>query len=176
VAKQGKGKGKGKGEISSSAKGGGLQYRQHWPMCPFDDMDRVFEGFFPRGWMWPMRRDWPEWSTLEAPFEGRRPKVDVVERDEEVMVRAELPGVDKDNLDVSVTADSVTIKATTKQESEEEKGDFHRREISQGSFTRTVALPASVQNEQAKASFKGGVLELTLPKAAQARRHNIKVE
>jgi HSP20 family protein len=139
-------------------------------------MDRMFEGFFPRGWMQPMRWDWPEWSTLEAPFEGRTPKVDVVERDEEVMVRAELPGVDKDKLDVSVTADSVTIKATSQQESKEEKGDFHRREISQGSFTRTVALPASVQSDQAKASFKDGVLELTLPKAVPAKRHNIKVE
>jgi len=172
MAKQGKDK----GEISSSTKGGGLQQRQRRAMSPFDEMDRMFEGFFPRGWMRPMRMDWPEWSTLQAPFEGRTPKVDVVERDNEVVVRAELPGVDKDNLDVSVTDDSVTIKATTQQESEEEKDDYHRREISQGSFSRTVALPASVQSDQAKASFKNGMLELTLPKAVPAKRHNIKVE
>ncbi|HEB63644.1 MAG TPA: Hsp20/alpha crystallin family protein [Gammaproteobacteria bacterium] len=145
-------------------------------MNPFDDMEQLFEGFFPRGWMQSMRRQWPEWAELGAPFEGRIPKVDVVEQDETVVVRAELPGVDKDHLDISLTEESVTISATTKQESEEEKGDYHRREISQGSFSRTVALPAMVQGEQAKASFKDGILELTLPKAAPAKRHNIKVE
>lgn len=166
---------KGKGEISS-AKGGGLQQQRRRAMSPFEEMDRMFEGFFPRGFMRPMRMEWPEWSTSQAPFEGRTPKVDVVERDEEIMVRAELPGVEKDHMDVSVTDDTVTIKATTQQESEEDKGDYHRREISQGSFTRTVALPAPVQSDQAKASFKNGILELTLPKAVPAKRHNIKVE
>ena len=157
-------------------KGGNLKRHQARSMSPFDEMDRLFEDFFPRGWMQPMRRQWPEWVELGAPFEGRTPKVDVLEQDEAVVVRAELPGVDKDNLDISLTEDSVTISATTKQESEEEKGDYHRREISQGSFSRTVALPVAVQGDQAKASFNDGVLELTLPKAAPAKRHNIKVE
>ncbi len=142
-------------------------------MNPFEEMDRLFEGFFPRGWMQPLR---PEWAETAAPFEGRIPKVDVVERDDSIVVRAELPGVKKDDMDISLTEDSVTITATTRQESEEEKGDYHRREISQGSFARTVALPAAVQGDEAKASFKDGVLELTLPKAAPARRHTIKVE
>ncbi len=143
---------------------------------PFEEMDRLFEGFFPRSWMQPLRRDWPEWAEASAPFEGRVPKVDVVERDDAVVVRAELPGVCKDDLDISLTEDSVTISATTKQESESEEGDYHRREISRGSFARTVALPAAVQGDEAKASFNDGVLELTLPKAAPARRHTIKVE
>ena len=136
----------------------------------------MFEGFFPHGWMRPTHGEWPAWAGLEAPFEGRMPKVDVMDRDDEVVVRAELPGVEKDDLDISLTDDSVTIKATTKQESEEEKGDYHRREISQGSFSRMIALPASVQGDQAKARFKDGILELTLPKKTPAKRHSIKVE
>ncbi len=159
-----------------SEKGGKLQQQRVRAMSPFDEMDRLFEDFFPRGWMQPLRHEWPAWAEVAAPFAGRSPKVDVVERDDSVVVRAELPGVNKDDMDISLTEDSVTINATTRQESEKEEGDYHRREISQGSFSRTVALPAAVQSEEAKASFKDGVLELTLPKAAPAKRHTIKVE
>jgi len=166
----------GKDKDSSSTQGGELQPRRHRAINPFEEMDRIFEGFFPHGWMHPAQREWPTWAGLKTPFEGHIPKVDVVDRDGEVVIRAELPGVEKDNLDISLTDDSVTIKASTKQESEEEKGDYHRREISQGSFSRTIALPASVQGDQAKAKFKDGLLELTLPKKAPAKRHNIKVE
>jgi HSP20 family protein len=99
-----------------------------------------------------------------------------MDRDKEVVVRAKLPGVEKDDLDISLTDDSVTIKASTRQESDEEEGDYHHREISRGSFSRTIALPASVQGDQAKAQFKDGILELTLSKAVPAKRHSIKVE
>lgn len=168
-------KAKNKQEMSSTPKGV-LQQPQRRAITPFEEMDRLFDNFFPRGWARPVYRDWPVLTNLDAPFDGGVPKVDVLERDAEVVVRAELPGVDKDNLELSVTNDSVTIKATTEQERKEEKGDYHRREISRGSFVRTVALPASVQSKKAKARFKNGVLELTLPKAAPAKRHSIKVD
>ena len=113
---------------------------------------------------------------MAAPFEGRMPKVDVIDRDTEVVVRAELPGVDKKDLDVSVSANAVTIKASTKAEHKEEKGDYYRCEITQGSISRTVALPADVDGDQAKAAFKDGVLELTMPKVAGSRKQSIKVE
>lgn len=104
------------------------------------------------------------------------PRVDVVERDNEFLVRAELPGVEKDKVDISLTDDSVTIKAETKTEHKEEKGNYYRCEITQGSYARTVALPAVINTEQAKASFKDGLLELTLPKIEKAKRRSIKVE
>ncbi len=165
---------KDKQKISSTPKKGGVQPSPRI-ITPFEEMDRLLESFFPHGWMRPLHREWPAWSSLDMPF-GGAPKVDVLERDAEIVVRAELPGVGKDDLDLSVTRDSVTIKVTTEQESKEEKGDYHRREISRGSFVRTVALPASVQSKRAKARFKNGVLKLTLPKAAPAERHNIKVD
>ena len=144
-------------------------------LTPFEEIDRVvermFEGFFPRSWMRPMMRwEWPAWPAFE---EIRMPRVDVVERDTEIVVRAEVPGIDKKDLDVSVANNTVTIKGETKKETKEEKGDYHRREISSSSFSRTVALPAAIDGANAKASFKDGVLELTLPKIE--KRHPVKV-
>jgi len=145
-------------------------------LSPFGDMERMFENMFAPGWLRPMRWEWPSWSEVAAPFEGRTPKVDVIDRDEEVLVRAELPGVDKKDLDVSVSTSSVTIKASTRKEQKEEKGDYYRCEIAQGSFARTLALPADVDGDKAKAVFKDGVLELTLPKVAGSRKQSVKVE
>jgi HSP20 family protein len=104
------------------------------------------------------------------------PKVDVIDRDEEVVVRAEVPGVEKDDLEVSVSDNTVTIKGETKHEQKEEKGNYFRSEISRGSFTRTVTLPGVVDTDKAKASFKDGVLELTMPKGEKARRRTVKVD
>lgn len=153
-----------------------LQNRQRAAMTPFEEMDRLFQGLFPRAWGLPARWEWPSWADMEMPFEGRVPKVDVVDRDAEILVRAELPGVKKDDLDITLAEDTVIIKASTQHESKEEKGDYLRREITQGSFARTIPLPAAVQGDEARASFKDGVLELTLPKAAPAKRHSVKVE
>lgn len=161
---------------TTPSKSSTLQKRQSAAMNPFDEMDRLFQGLFPRAWGLPARWEWPAWADVEMPFEGRLPNVDVVDRDTEILVRAELPGVSKDDLDITLAEDTVTIKASTRQESKEEKGDYLRREITQGSFSRTIPLPAAVQGDEARASFKDGVLELTLPKAAPARRHSVKVE
>jgi HSP20 family protein len=104
------------------------------------------------------------------------PKVDVVDRENEIVVKAEVPGVEKKDLDISVSDNSVTIKGSTRREEKEEKGDYDRREISVGSFSRTVALPAEVDGNKAKANFKDGVLELTIPKAEKAKRHSVKLD
>ena len=72
--------------------------------------------------------------------------------------------------------DSVTIRGETRKETKEEKGDYHRCEISHGSFSRTVALPAAVDGAKAAAIFKDGILELTLPKVQATKRHKIAVK
>lgn len=146
------------------------------PMSPFEAMDRLFESHFPRGWMRPFSMEWPSWAEGKAPFEGKTPKVDVIDRDNEVVVKAELPGVDKKDIDLSVTRNTVTIKGTTSHEEKEEKGDYYRCEMSRGAYQRTVMLPADVAEDKAKASFKDGVLELTLPKVKESKRHSVKVD
>lgn len=144
---------------------------------PFEEMERLMErltGDFPgRGWLRPWHLEWPTWAEMP---EFRMPKVDVIDRDEDVLIRAELPGVEKKDLEISTSDTSVTIKATTRHEEKEEEGDFYRCEISRGSFARTVALPAVVDSAKGKASLRDGVLELTLPKVDKAKRHTIAVD
>jgi len=144
-------------------------------LSPFEEMDRMFDSFLRRGWMRPWRLEWPSFPELTLP-EMRMPKVDVIDRDNEVVVRAEVPGVDKKDIDISMSDGTVTIKGETRHEEKEEKGDYYRCEISHGAFARTVALPAEVDGTKAKANFKDGVLELTVPKLEKAKRHAIKVE
>lgn len=168
-------------EMKKSEKGSEMDVvRPKTAISSFEEMDRLFdrwfENFIPGGLLRSRRSEWPSWGELTAPFEARMPKVDVIDRDEEVMVRAEIPGVDKNDLDVTVADNVVTIKAESKQEKKEEKGDYYRCEISRGAFARTIALPHNVDASGAKAKFKDGVLELTLPKTEKTKRRSIKVE
>ncbi len=145
-------------------------------LSPIGEMERMFDNFFRRGFMQPFHWDWPSWSELAAPMEAGLPRVDVIDRDNEIVVRAEVPGVDKDNLDVTLSDNTITIKGSTSHEEKEEKGDYHRCEITRGSFARTVVLPTDVDGSKAKASFKDGMLEVTMPKVAPTQRHTIKVK
>ena len=144
---------------------------------PFDEMERLMDRVFgdvpQRGWLRPWRTEWPTWGEIP---ELRMPKIDVIDREEDVLVRAELPGVEKKDLEISTTDTTVTIKATTRHEEKEEKGDYYRCEISRGAIARTVALPAEVRSDKAKASLKDGVLELTLPKVEKSKRRTVTVE
>ncbi|KAF0193208.1 MAG: HSP20 family protein [Gammaproteobacteria bacterium] len=144
-------------------------------IAPFEDMERMMEGFFPHGWLHPFRREWPDWASSLTPFEGKMPRVDVIDKEESVVVRAEVPGVKKDDLDISLSDNTVTIRGSLKHEEETKEGQYIRREMSRGEFSRTLTLPADVDASKAKATFSDGVLELTLPKQEPSRRHKIKV-
>lgn len=145
------------------------------PLEEFDRMmERMFEGWLPRGWLRPLHFE--RHLLPELGHEGWLPKVDVIERDDEVVVRAEVPGVEKKDLDISVTENSVTIQGQTRREQKEEKGNYYRCEISRGMFARTVTLPSEVETEKVKAEFKDGVLELTMPKVEKSKRRTIKLE
>ncbi len=152
-------------------------------MVPFEDVDRWFsevahrfDDLFSRRWLSPFERLFPSVPEMKTPFEGRMPKVDVIDREAEIVIRGELPGVTKENLEVSMTDDAVTIRASTRHEEQEEKGEYRRRELSRGEFQRVLALPAAVKGAEAKATFKDGILELVLPKLEPAKRRTIKVE
>ena len=131
-------------------------------LSPFEEMDQLFNHFMRRGWMRPWRFEWPNMS--ETPLPGMKlPKIDVIDREAEVLVKAELPGVDKKDVDISVGEDSLTIRGETRHEEKEEKGDYYRSEITRGSFSRTVALPATVDAAGAKAAMDNGCLLYTSP-------------
>lgn len=140
------------------------------PTSPFRELDRLFDGLLARDWMHPLR-----WDRLGA-LESRMPRVDVLDRDTEVVVRAEVPGFSREALDVSVTDRTVTIKGESCQENEtKEEGEYYRCEISRGSVLRTVELPCDIDADRAEANFRDGVLELTLPKARAAHRRRLDI-
>jgi len=143
------------------------------PLWDFDrDFARAFEHLFDRGWLRAPRWDFP---SLRERFGEQMPKVNVIDRDNEIVIEAELPGVKKDDLEVSVAENTVTIKASTYKEEKEQKGDYHRHEIASGHYARTLPLSAGVVADKATAELKDGMLKLTLPKAEGAKRVNIKV-
>lgn len=141
-----------------------------------EDFERMFDDLLPSNWMKPFSFARPSWSHLSAPFEGRMPHVDVVDREKDIYVEAELPGIDKNDVEITMTDYSVTIKGASKSEEKEEEGDYYRHEISRGTFCRTVSLPSEVDSDKAKARFKHGVLKLTLPKVKQTKHKVIKVD
>lgn len=145
-------------------------------ISPFREFDRMLDSFFDRGW-WrhPTRWEQPFRERLAA-LEGQAPKVDLIDRDGDVVLRAEMPGFEREDLDVSVTDTAVTIKGEQRKETKEEEGEYYYSEISRGAFTRTVPLPGEVDADKATASFKNGVLELILPKVKQANRRKVEVK
>jgi HSP20 family protein len=158
---------KGSKEVSISK---GTLERLPRPISAFGDIERVFDDFFGRRWLRPSA-----WERPLAELSAFGPSVDVIDRDDEVVVRADVPGYKKEDIEVSVSNSTLTIKGETKSEEKEEKGDYYRCEISRGAFSRMVPLPAEVDDAKAKASMKDGVLELTLPKLEKSKRHSIAI-
>ncbi len=101
--------------------------------------------------------------------------IDFYETEKEVTVKAVLPGIKPEDIEISVMGDSLMIKGETKHEEKVEKENYFRQEIRYGAFSRVVPLPASVRVEEAEAEFKDGLLTVKLPKAEEARAKTIKV-
>ena len=138
---------------------------------PFADfrgtMDRLFDEGFSRPW-----RVLP--ATAADGYEATFP-VEVSETESDLEVKAALPGVNPDEVDITVQNDVLTIKAEHKDTSEDKKRDYYRREIRYGAFHRAMTLPVSVDSDKAEAKFENGVLSLKLPKAEALRPKQIKV-
>lgn len=139
-----------------------------------DEMDRAFDTLM-GGWMRPFRGMFPEWARAEGLVETPVPRIEAIDRDEEILVRAELPGVDKKDLDLTLTGQVLTLRGERKREEHEEKGDYIRSEIAFGGFSRSIRLPHDVDIEHAKAEFKNGVLEVHLPKLKKTVHRQINV-
>jgi HSP20 family protein len=103
------------------------------------------------------------------------PVVDITENDNDIIVRAEIPGMEQKDLDVNLAGDVLTIKGEKKAEHEEKGENFHRIERSYGSFSRTFALPCEVQEDKVEASYKNGILSLKLPKSETCKKESVKI-
>ena len=110
--------------------------------------------------------------------EGERvfaPVVDVYETDQELVVKAELPGVKKENVEVTIRDNALHIRGEKKEEKEEKTESYHRVERVYGKFERVIPLPTDVKVEAAKAEFKDGVLEIRIPKAESSKEKKIEI-
>jgi HSP20 family protein len=103
------------------------------------------------------------------------PAVDVFEKDDKFVVKAELPGMKEEDVDVSVVGDTLSIKGEKKTETEVKEEDYYRSERTYGSFYRSIPLPSTVDVDKIEASFEDGVLEVTLPKSAKVKPKKIAV-
>jgi HSP20 family protein len=128
-------------------------------------MDRLFDEGFSRPW---------RMIPAAAEFQTTVP-VDLSETDDAIEVKAALPGVKPEEVEITVANDVLTIKAVHKEETEEKKREFYRREIRYGAFHRALSLPVSVDADKAEARFENGVLRLVLPKADSIRPKQIRV-
>jgi HSP20 family protein len=104
------------------------------------------------------------------------PAIDLYQNNDEVVVKAALPGLKADDVQISVTADVLTLRGEFKQENEQKDSTYHIREQRYGSFERSVILPSDVQTEKAKADFENGVLTITLPKAESVKPKAITIK
>lgn len=123
-------------------------------------MDRFFEESFPRA------AERLGMSSLA---------VDVYQTDKDVVVKANIPGVKPEDIDITVTGDVLTIKGEHKEEQKVERENYFYQERRFGSFNRSITLPVPVQTDKAEAKFENGVLELTLPKAEEAKARRIPI-
>jgi HSP20 family protein len=141
-----------------------------------EEMDRVFDDFgFGRGWLAP-RLGFGLPRPLIRRAEEWLPDVEMLQRNNELVIRADLPGLTKDDVKVDVTEDAITIQGERKREHEEEKAGVYRSERSYGSFYRCISLPEGAMSDQAKAIFKDGVLEVTMPAPPESVKKGRRLE
>ncbi len=129
------------------------------------DMDRLLARF---------------WDDFGVPFFPRATRetfaLELSETEDTLVLRAEIPGINPDDLEVSVTDDILTIKGDLRQDLVTEEEDYERRERRYGFFSRTIQLPCKVLMDDAKATYKDGVLSIVLPKCKPESRRGIKIK
>jgi HSP20 family protein len=132
------------------------------PLSLFDDIDRLAEQM------------WDSWAPFNL-TEGRVPSTDMYEEKDELVMKTELPGIEKKDLSITLEGDRLTIAAEKKEE-EVEDAEHHTRERYYGRYYRSVTLPYPVKEEKISATLDNGVLELRLPKADEAKPRKIEVK
>ena len=139
------------------------------------EVDRLFDEFGDDFW----RRPFRSLAGLEKAWAQKlaaSPAIDVAETDKAYEITAELPGIDQKNIEVNVANGGITIKGEKKEETEEKKKDYYVSERRYGSFERYFSLPEGVDADKIEATFKNGVLKVTLPKTAEAQKPAKRIE
>ena len=151
------------------------RWRPRWGITPWrpfrelEEMGRRFEDIFGRPFLPTV------WRRLHMEERGWAPPIEVFEKEDKFVVKAELPGMEEEDIDVSVTGDTLTIKGERKAEAEVNEEDYYCCERSYGSFLRSIALPSTVDAKKIEAGYEDGVLEVTLPKATEVKPKKVAV-
>ncbi len=146
--------------------------REH-ELTPIDafqrEMNRLFDDFFKGFGLKPAGEEMEELGTFV-------PRIDMTEDEKAFRVTAELPGMDEKDIDINLTKDALTIKGEKKEEREEKDKENYYMERSFGSFTRVLPVPGEIDPDRVEASFKKGVLNVTLPKVQTGKKEQKKIE
>lgn len=135
-----------------------------------EEMDHLYEDFgLGRGWLTPML------DKAQLPEGVWSPQVEMFERDNELVLRADLPGLTKDDVSVEIANDGITIEGERKNDGEKREG-YYRSERSYGKFYRRIPMPEGINAEDAEASFSNGVLEITMPATKREERKPRRLE
>jgi len=151
------------------------RWRPGWGITPWrpirelEDMERHFEDMLSR------LRLPSVWRRLPVEEMGWAPAIELIERDDRFVVRAELPGMKEEDIDVSVVGDTLTIRGEKKASTEVKGENYYCCERSYGSFFRSIALPSTIDAKKIDANYEDGVLEVSLPKAAEVKPKKITV-
>jgi HSP20 family protein len=140
--------------------------RSEIPSRLWPETTRFFEEFF---------NDFPVGGVLSPTKENWLPAVDILEKDGNLVLRAELPGINEKEIDLKLEGNLLTLKGERKMEKDEGKGSYHRIESYYGSFSLSFTLPDTVDPEKIKAEFKNGILTVTLPQKPEVRPREIPV-
>jgi HSP20 family protein len=146
------------------------RWRPGWGITPWkpfrelEEWERRLDDLFGR----------PLWR-LPVEERGWMPAVDVFDKEDKFIVKAELPGMKEEDIDVSVVGDTLSIRGEKKTETEVSNEDYYQSECSYGSFYRSIPIPSNVDATKIEASFEDGVLEVALPKSAKVRPKKVSV-
>ena len=142
-------------------------------LSPLDEMERWFETMWSRPFSLLRAPLWTDARLAER--EVISPSVDVYDEGNELIFKADMPGVTKEDLKVDIAGDYLTISGEKKKEEKIERKNYYRFERSHGSFSRRFELPAGVDTDKVKAHFEGGVLEVRIPKTEEAVKKSKKI-
>ena len=138
------------------------------PFRELEEMARSFEDVFGRSFL-------PMWRRLPTEERGWAPAIEMFDKEDKYVVKAELPGMKEEDIDVSISDDTLTIKGERQSENEVKEENYYCCERSYGSFFRSITLPTNVDTKKIEANYESGVLEIGLPKVAEVKPKKISI-
>ena len=146
------------------------RWRPGWGITPWrpftelEEMERLLD--------WPRRR----WWRIPLEEMAWAPSIDMYEKEDSFIVRAELPGVNKEDVDISMSGDTLTIKGERKAPADVKAEEYECCEVCYGSFSRSITMPAAVDSDKIEATYENGILEIRLPKMKEAKPAKVQIK